>query len=166
MSTDAVVGSGTSSESQTQSRVQRGRYAIYKPLKSGKGCALTFEINTQMPAVFVEIAGQVSAEQRRFDWEKKVVMKWGLADIGEIVAALDGNQKEAKLFHQTDKGNTAFDLRHQSDREPANFSASMSRQRSGAKDVTRFRISISQGEAAVLLTVLRQSVLVLSRWLS
>jgi hypothetical protein len=147
-----------------EGRPPQGQYAIYKPVRSGKGGVLRFELNAQMPAVFVEAAHQSQAEMRRFDWEHKIVMKWGLSDLGEVLAVIERRQPEAKLFHQTEKGNTAFEIKHQAERTPPNFFASISRQRAETKDVDKLGISVSLGEAAVLSALLRHAVLVLAGW--
>jgi hypothetical protein len=140
------------------------QYAIYKPLRSGKGGVLRFELNPQTPAVFVTAARQIPGEQRRFDWENKVVMKWGLSDIGEILAALERRQDGAKLFHSTDKAKTAFELKRQEDRNPPNFFASMSRRKPDANDAEWLGVAVTQGEAAVLCALLGYAALVLSSW--
>ena len=85
-------------------------------------------------------------------------------DIGEILAALDRRQDDAKLYHSTDKASTAFELKYQGDRTPPNYFASMSRQKTDTKDVERFGVAVSMGEASVLSALLRHAVLVLSSW--
>jgi hypothetical protein len=158
----AAAGNGADS----RGGALRRNYTVYKPAKSGKGGAMRFDLNAQTPAVFVEAARQLPDEERRFDWESKVVMKWGPNDIGEILAVLDRVQGETKLFHQTDKGNTAFELKLQGDRTPATFFATLSRQRADTKEVDRLGISVSLGEAAVLAALLRHAALVLAGWSS
>ena len=160
-----VRSAGAGSERAADgSRGPYREYTIYKPLRSGKGGVLRFELNPQTPAVFVTVARQVAGEQRRFDWENKVVMKWGLSDIGEILAALERRQDEAKLYHSTDKANTAFELKHQGERTPPNYFASMSRQKADTREVERLGVAVSLGEASVLSALLRYAALVLSSW--
>ncbi len=141
-----------------------GQYAIYKPTRSGKGGVLRFELNPDAPAVFVEAAHQEPGEVRRFAWKKKIVMKWGLSDVGEALAVIERRQPVAKLFHQTAKGNTAFELKYQAERKPANYFASISRQQADTKEVDRLGISVSPGEASVLAALLRYAAVVLSGW--
>jgi len=143
---------------------RHGQYAIYKPLRSGKGGVLRFELNPEAPAVFVEGAHQQDAEMKKFAWAQKIVMKWGLSDVGEALSAVERRQPVAKLFHQTEKGSTAFELKYQPDREPANYFATLSRQRAETKEVDRLGISVSPGEASVLAALLRRAVVVLSGW--
>ena len=141
-----------------------GQYAIYKPTKSGKGGVLRFELNPDTPAVFVEAAHQEPGEQRRFDWSRKIVMKWGLSDLGEALAVLEKRASEAKLFHQTPKGNTAFALKYQADRSPANFFATISRQSAETKEVDRLWVTVIPVEASVLAALLRRAAVVLAGW--
>ena len=151
-------------ETAAASTRRHGQFTIYKPVKSGRGGALRFELSTERGAVFVEGAHQEESELRRFKWTSKIVMKWGLGDIGEALAVLERRQPEAKLFHQTAKGNTAFEFRYQPDRSPANFFATISRQRGDTKEVDRLGISLSPGEGAVLAALLRRAAVILSGW--
>ncbi len=148
----------------TKTRSRHGQYAIYKPVKSGKGGVLRFELNPDTPAVFVEAAHQDPGAERRFVWSKKIVMKWGLSDLGEALAVLERRLPEAKLFHQTAKGNTAFEIRYQADRRPANYFVTISRQFAETKEVDRLGVSVSPGEAAVLSALLRHAAVVLAEW--
>ena len=143
---------------------EHGRFAIYKPTRSGSGGALRFELNPEMPAVFVEAARQEEGTQRRFAWKSKIVMKWGVADLGEALAVVEQRQPEAKLFHQTERGSTAFELKRQPDRQPPNFFATISRQKAETKEVDRLGIAVSPGEASVLAALLRETAVVLSGW--
>ncbi len=145
---------------------RHGQFTVYKPVKSGRGGALRFELSPERKAVFVEGAHQEESELRRFKWTSKIVMKWGLGDIGEALAVIERRQPEAKLFHKTEKGNTAFEFKYQPDRKPANFFATLSRQRGDTKEVDRLGISLSPGEAAVLAALFRRAAVVLAGWSS
>lgn len=142
----------------------RGQYTIYKPSQRGSGGALRFELNKRTGALFVECAPQCADDPRRFEWEKKIVMKWGLADIGEMMAVLERRQNSMKLFHQTPKGNTAFELKYQLDRRPPNFFATISRQKADTKEVERLGVPMSLGEAAILLALMRAAAVALVGW--
>lgn len=142
----------------------RGEYTIYKPVRKGTGGALRFQLNAEREAVFVEGANQEKGEVRRFAWRTKIVMKWGLSDLGEALAVLERRQPQAKLFHQTEKMNTAFELKYQPDRRPANYFATISRQRGDTKEVDRLGISVSPGEASILASLIRHAVVVIAGW--
>ena len=141
-----------------------GQYTIYKPARSGKGGALRFELNPETPAVFVEGARQEEGEVRKFAWKSKIVMKWGLSDVGEALAVLERRQPEAKLFHQTKKGNSAFELKSQPERKPPNYFVTISRQRADTKEVDKLGISVSPAEAAILASLFRHAAVVLAGW--
>src|SRR6478752_8000004 len=86
-------------------------YAIYKPNSRGSGGVVRFELNLAKAAVFVDAANQ--SGEKQFDWENKITMKWGLPDLGTVLAVLQSRQPQAKLFHQSEKANSAFELTFQ-----------------------------------------------------
>ncbi len=137
-------------------------YTIYKPNSRGNGAAIRFGLNRQKAAIFVDGASQIG--ERQFDWENKMTMKWGLPDIGTVLAALQGRTTQAKLFHQTDKGSSALEITLQDDPDRAPYLLSMSRQNSADKALRKVVIPLSQGEAAVLEAALRVAVAALVGW--
>lgn len=137
-------------------------YAIYKPNGRGNGGVIRFEINRAKGAVFVDAASQSGPKQ--FDWEQKLTMKWGLADLGAVLATLQGRQPQAKLFHQSEKANSAFELAAQEDPQRAPYMMSMSRQEEAVKTVRKVGIPLTHAEAAVLETALRTAVIRLLGW--
>lgn len=137
-------------------------YAIYKPNSRGTGGVIRFELNRLKGAVFVDAA--VQAGERQFDWEHKITMKWGLADLGAALATLQGRQPQAKLFHQTGKSNSAFELDARDDPQRAPFFMSMSRQDEAAKTVRKVTIPVTHAEAAILETALRSAAVRLLGW--
>ncbi|MFT4637574.1 MAG: hypothetical protein ACI8T1_000884 [Verrucomicrobiales bacterium] len=136
-------------------------YAIYKPNGRGNGGVIRFELNRAKAAVFVDAALQ--SGEKSFDWEKKITMKWGLPDLGAALATLQGRQPQAKLFHQTGKGNSAFELAKRDDPERAPYFMSLSQQKEGAA-VSKVAIPLTHAEAAVLETALRSAVIRLLGW--
>ncbi|HRH99191.1 MAG TPA: hypothetical protein PLB55_24830, partial [Prosthecobacter sp.] len=98
----------TASSSPSTNAKPSAEYAIYKPNGRGNGGVIRFELNRAKGAVFVDAATQ--SGEKQFDWEQKITMKWGLNDLGVILATLQGRQEQAKLFHQSEKANSAFDL--------------------------------------------------------
>lgn len=137
-------------------------YAIYKPNGRGTGGVIRFELNRAKNSVFVDAASQ--AGDKHFDWDQKITMKWGLADLGAALATLQGRQPQAKLFHQTEKANSAFELAAREDPQRAPYIMSMSRQDESAKSVRKVSIPITHAEAAVLETALRSAVIRLLGW--
>ena len=137
-------------------------YAIYKPNSRGTGGVVRFGLNRAKGAVFVDAAAQTGEKQ--FDWENKITMKWGLSDIGPVLAALQGRLAQTKLFHQSEKANSAFELTPREDPERAPYLVSVSRQDSTDKSLRKVTIPLTHGEAAILECALRAAVNRLLRW--
>ena len=137
-------------------------YAIYKPNSRGSGGVVRFGLNKVKACMFVDAAAQ--SGEKQFDWENKITMKWGLSDIGSALAALQGRVPQAKLFHQSEKANSTFELTFQDDPERAPYLLSISRQLTADKTVRKLTIPLSQGEAAVLEAALRTAVTRILGW--
>jgi hypothetical protein len=137
-------------------------YAIYKPNSRGTGGVIRFSLNRAKAAVFVDAAAQ--SGEKQFDWERKITMKWGLADMGTVLATLQGRLPQAKLFHQSEKANSAFELTTREDPERAPYLMSVSRQETADKSLRKVTIPLTHGEAAILEAALRAAVNRLLRW--
>lgn len=137
-------------------------HAIYKPNKRGSGGVVRFELNRAKECVFVEAARQCGPQ--KFDWEHKLIMKWGMADLGEALAVLGGRSPIAKMFHKTEGANSTFELASGSDPERAPYRFSLSRQDSASGEVCRITVPLTHAEAATLETLLRAAVVRLMRW--
>jgi hypothetical protein len=137
-------------------------YAIYKPNSRGGGGVVRFGLNRTKAAVFVDAASQ--SGEKQFDWENKITMKWGLSDLGPVLATLQGRQTQAKLFHQSEKANSAFELTLREDPERAPYLVSISRQNAADKSLRKVTIPLTHGEAAILETALRAAVTRLLKW--
>lgn len=137
-------------------------HAIYKPNSRGSGGAVRWQLNRDKGALFLEAARQ--SGERQFDWERKIIMKWGMADIGQVLAVLQGRQPQAKVFHQAERANSAFDLSRRDDPDKAPYVFSVSRQEAADKTVCKVTIPLTHGEVALLETVLRTAVTRLLGW--
>ena len=137
-------------------------YAIYKPNSRGSGGVIRFGLNRAKAAVFLDAASQ--SGEKQFDWDQKIIMKWGLSDIGAALAVLQGRTTEAKLFHQSEKANSAFDLSLRDDPDRAPFLMTISRQDAADKTLRKVTIPVSHAEAAILETALRTAVTRILRW--
>ena len=69
-------------ESSPSATERSPEYAIYKPNSRGSGGVVRFGLNPAKAAVFVEAAAQ--SGEKQFDWENKIIMKWGLPDLGTV----------------------------------------------------------------------------------
>ena len=137
-------------------------HTVYKPNTRGSGGAIRFEFNRSKGALFLEAAAQ--SGERQFDWEHKVTMKCGLTDLGQLIATLQGRQPVAKLFHQTEKANSACELTQRDDPERAPYLMSLSRQETSDKSLRKVAIPLTHGEAAVLECALRAATTRLLGW--
>lgn len=137
-------------------------YAIYKPNSRGSGGVIRFSLNRAKASVFLDAAPQ--SGERQFDWEQKIIMKWGLSDLGSALAVLQGRTTEAKLFHQSEKANSAFELVLREDPDRAPFLMTLSRQDAVDKSLRKVAIPVTHAEAAILETALRAAVTRILRW--
>jgi len=137
-------------------------YAIYKPNSRGSGGVVRFGLNRSKAAMFLEAAAQSGDKQ--FDWGQKITMKWALSDIGAALAVLQGRVPQAKLFHQSEKANSAAELVFREDPERAPYMLSISRQDSADKSLRKVAIPLSHVEAAVLEAALRTAVAGILGW--
>ena len=152
---DPVLDSSPASERSTE-------YAIYKPNSRGTGGVVRFGLNRAKASLFVDAAHQ--SGEKQFDWENKITMKWGLPDLGTVLATLQGRLPQAKLFHQSERANSAFELTRQDDPARAPYLLSISRQDSADKSLRKVILPLSHGEAAVLETALQVAVARLLNW--
>jgi hypothetical protein len=150
------------SPSAASSSKRAADYAIYKPNARGNGGVVRFELNRIKAAVFVDAALQQGEKQ--FDWEQKITMKWGLIDLGTVLAVLQGRQPQAKLYHQSEKANSAFELTLRDDPQRAPYFLTVSRQEESDKKLRKVTIPVSHAEAALLETALRSAVIRLLGW--
>lgn len=137
-------------------------HAIYKPNAKGSGGVIRFGLNPAKGAVFLDAAPQ--SGERQFDWENKVTMKWGLPDLGAALAVLQGREASAKLFHKSERANSACELRRRDDPDRAPYLMGVSRQEAADKSVRKVTIPITHAEAAVLEQVLQAAVRRLLGW--
>jgi len=159
---DTATPTSPSSASRESAAERNPDYAIYKPNSRGSGGVVRFGLNRAKGAVFLDAAAQ--SGEKQFDWDQKIIMKWGLSDIGAALAVLQGRTTEAKLFHQSEKANSAFDLSLRDDPDRAPFLMTISRQDAADKSLRKVTIPVSHAEAAILETALRTAVTRILRW--
>lgn len=158
----STSSSPTDSRNERPSFERNPGYALYKPNSRGNGGVVRFDFNRTKAAIFVDAATQ--SGEKQFDWDQKIIMKWGLSDIGAALAVLQNRMPQAKLFHQSEKANSAFELVAQNDPERAPFMMSVSRQDGADKSLRKVAIPLSHAEAAVLESALRVAVSRILGW--
>jgi len=123
---------------------------------------MRFGFNVQKAAIFVESAAQ--AGEKQFDWERKIIMKWGLSDLGSVLAVFQGRTPQAKLFHQSEKANSTCELIYREDPERAPYLITISRQETADKTLRKVTIPLSHAEAAILETALKTAINRILAW--
>jgi hypothetical protein len=159
---DPVLEAAPTSTSTPTLTERTPDFPIYKPNSRGNGGVVRFGLNRSKGAMFVDAANQ--SGEKQFDWENKITMKWGLSDIGPVLATLQGRQTQAKLFHQSEKANSAFELTLREDPDRAPFLVSISRQSATDKALRKVTIPLTHAEAAILETALRAAITRLLKW--
>ena len=159
---DTVLEAAPATTAERTTTDRTPDYAIYKPNSRGTGGVVRFGLNRAKNALFVDATNQ--SGEKQFDWENKITMKWGLSDLGPVLATLQGRTTQAKLFHQSEKANSAFELTLREDPERAPYLLSVSRQDAADKSLRKVAIPLSHGEAAVLESALRTAVARLLHW--
>lgn len=148
---------------------------FYRPRQEKNGCASAWELSFKKDEkyepwlFFLTVAPQTGVDNdgnAAFDWkEKAITVKMGENDIGEIMAVLDGRQDQAgfkgSLFHKTPAGGNK---NIQFIRTDTGFSLKVSAQNKDKQVTGPYFHAISNGEAAVLLTLLRRAVEQIFGW--
>ena len=139
-------------------------FTVYKASKKGTGGAIGFDLNVAKEAVFVNAANQDG--EKSFDWDNKIVMKWGLSDIGSILAVLQRRVPSVELYHQAEASNTTFALNFDSEtaKGQGGYYVRIARQDASTKELKKVSIGITHGEAATLAWLLQVAITRIHRW--
>lgn len=138
------------------------QYAIFKPNNRGTGGVARFGLSCLKSCVFLETANQ--SGERQFDWDEKIIMKWGISDLGAVLAVLQRRMPEAKLFHRTDKADTALSLVRQEEKDRAPYLLSISRQSTSDGSAKRMAIPLTHSEVAILEAIIRSAIARILKW--
>lgn len=157
---------------------------LYKPSKEGNGAASKIQLvdkivekdgskfnRVMMFWVAAQQNGKDEDDNAKFFWEPKegrqVTMKLGDPDVGEILAVLNGNKKEAGssmgLFHKNENGNSSLqfkaNIQRVNDKDVVMGYYVRLAFQDKTKKVTEVKHSITLGEAEVLKLVFERYVL-------
>lgn len=138
-------------------------FKLYKPRKSGDGAASQWNVNPSKKAVFLELAQQIGpmGSEKMFDWENKICVKLGTNDIGELIATLENRQTTINggkgLFHQTETSNASVNLTRGDNGWFLNVGVKK-------EELVKISHTITFGEGALLLTLLRIAVQRIYEW--
>ncbi len=159
--------------SESQKRYKQLR--LYKPNKSNNGAASKWELSFKPEQkynqymFFLELAKQKGETDEngnsQFDWDGAISIKLGENDLGEIISVLERRKEsvgaKGSLFHQTPGGgNKVLNL----EATDNGFSLAASAQDAEKKSSGKIYHSISHGEAAFLLVLLKKAVETIYGW--
>src|SRR5690606_28970285 len=101
----------------------------------------------------------------KFDWESGLVVKLGEPDMGELIAVLEGRKQsvgtKGSLYHANNNGNKVVNF---SSNEKGGFFLSVSAQDSNKTSLGKISLVLSDGEAALLLVLLKKAVELMYGW--
>jgi hypothetical protein len=144
------------------------RYVIYKPTRDGNGAATQIEMRyaaerykktREHIMVFLASARQIPGAERRFDWENPVTMRLGPAELGEIVAVVEGMKSEAghegQIYHQNEKGNKTLSFMHLDDRKAFGLKITS---KDTAGNIVQIKHLVSYAEAVVIRELFKAAI--------
>lgn len=163
---------------------KQAQWRSYKPQKDGNGAASKLEMKISTSKVTkdnksydrrnVEVfwvsameEGKDANGNAKFTWAdaaKSVTLKLGEADIGELLAVLNGAKVQVGgdkgIFHQNDKGNTSFSFAFNS--QYKNYGVRLGKK--VGTQLVSVKHTITIGEAQVLKVLLEQAVKQIYEW--
>ncbi len=148
-------------------------YRVYKANKQGTGAASEWQLSFKHQEkfspwkLFFSIAKQLEKDEKgnpRFDWDHAICVKMDISDISEILAVLEGAQKEAgyggKIFHKHGEDNKIINFIHNS--ENNNYFMKVSHQ--SPQGVTALQQNLTTAEGCALRTLLQHALIKLTNW--
>ena len=174
------AGTMTSGEqvAERKARMPGRRVQVYHPNPKGSGAALQLELRLNVrqgeryDCFFLDMAPQKTcavlakndARPATFDWENKVTVKLGFADICEMVAVLEGRGDQAGssrggIYHQN--GGTSTVIRLEKYRT-GGFLLGLSRKSADMDTPVRVATVLSESEALGIRHVLSVGLCMMS----
>ena len=148
-------------------------YRVYKANKQGTGSATEWQLSFKSQEkfspwkLFFTIASQLEKDENgnpHFDWDKAIRVKMDVSDVSEILAVLEGYQKEAgyggKIFHKHGDENKIINFIHNP--ENGNYFIKVSHQSSNGVMALQQNMTIAEGCALRIL--LQNALLKLTNW--
>jgi len=135
-------------------------FCIYKANSKGTGSAAQFQLGSKKDCVFLELANQIRPKDdvRPYDWDSKIIVKLGQADIGKFLLLLAGGPA-LELFHKNEKGNKIVKVAAQDN----GYYLRASAQEGGGQPVA-VSLPISWDEAVLLKLALERAFKVMLGW--
>lgn len=139
-------------------------FCVYRPNNKNTGSALQIKLSTDKSCLFLETTGEQIKNEKKFNWENKIVIKLEIPDISKIMAILTKRTKECKLYHQTEKANKSLSIVSQ-EGAYSGFYMKIGQKLTGKEEVINVGIPLDDGDAECLLALLRGIIPTLYRWI-
>jgi len=150
-------------------------FRIYRPNKNKTGSAFAAQLSYKKENkynpwfLFFVMAPQTGIDPNgnaSFDWkDSAITVKMGDNDIGEFIAVLEGRKSEVgqkgSLFHQTPSGGNKMISFKKLDSTDYGLNISF---KTPSGDLIKYYQTVSKGEAAFLLTLLRAAAVKIYGW--
>jgi len=171
----------------SQKNNSRKSYAIFRTNRENKGTATQWELSYKQTQnkkgenvdnwfMFLEGATQKGVDENgnaRYDWEKKITVKLGENDIGEILSVLNGIKDSAgykgSMYHQTPGGGNksitfAINQQEGKDYNPTQGYKLRIAAQDASKNLTQVQQLISPAEAEILKALLQRALVRMFGW--
>jgi hypothetical protein len=147
-------------------------FRIYRPNSTGTGSAFALQLSYKKEEKFNKYqAFLIGAKQMpsdndnaKFAWDKALIVKMDLVDIGEFLAVLQRRKDhlgfKGNLYHESKAGNKIIKL----DKTENGYSLSISAQDTEKKSLGQVYAGISHGEAATMCTLCERMIIRLLEW--
>lgn len=136
------------------------KLVIYKPNSDiSKGSAFQFSRSKNkrgVPSLFVESTIQSrekpkpGSTESPFDWSNKLTLKGEIAEVGSILATLEGRQTETKLYHKYEREGSQIRTSEFRISPGENGSFGLSLRTTEGESSTNIRTFLNVGEATLL----------------
>lgn len=148
---------------------RRRDIAIYKPSSKGTGSVAQFKMGYNNNCMFLECANQNGSmdSPKPYDWENKIILKLGVADICKMLAYFGLNKPGVplKLYHESPDGsNKGIELKWQEYKGRPQYYISVSHQKSKGEKANRVGISITLDELEFLKVGFKKALEIILAW--
>ena len=144
---------------------RRRDIAIYKANKKNTGSAAQFKLGHNDDCMFLECASQTGP--KAYDWEKKIIVKLGEADLCKMLAYFNLTRPGAplKLYHESpDGGNKGIEVKWQEYNGKSQYYLSVSHQKTKGATPNRVGISIGLDEVEYLKVGFKLALEIILAW--
>jgi hypothetical protein len=148
---------------------RRKDIAIYKANTKNTGAVAQFKLGNNEDCMFLECAKQNAPmdSARPYDWDNKIIVKLGEADICKILAYFRLFEPSAalKLFHKSPAGgNKTIEIKWQNYKGRQSYYLTVSHQKAEGGDVNRMGLPIGLDEVEYLKIGFELALKIILAW--